>query len=64
MKTQPLLSRVEIIGQLISKELVNTKKCNLSIGLFQHFDFFDSDTISQYNANDIAPCVVPYKLSS
>lgn len=64
MKTQPLLSRVEIIGQLISKELVNTKKCNLSIGLFQHFDFFDSDTISQYNANDIEPCVVPYKLGT
>lgn len=64
MKTQPLLSHVEIIGRLLSKELIDTKKCNLSIGLFQHFDFFDSDTISQYTPNEIEPCIVPYKLGT
>ena len=64
MKTQPLLSRVEVIGQLLSKELIDNTKCNLSVGLFQHFDFFDSDTISQYVPNDTEPCVVPYKLGT
>ena len=64
MKTQPLLSRVEIIGRLLSKELVDTKKVHLSLGLFQHFDFFDSDTISQYKPGDFDPCVVPYKLGT
>ena len=64
MKTQPLLSRVEIIGRLLSKELIDSKHCHLSVGLFQHFDFFDSDTISQRTPTNIEPCVVPYKLGT
>lgn len=34
MKSQPLLSRVEIIGKLLSKELISTSKCDLSVGLY------------------------------
>lgn len=64
MESQPLLSRVEIIGRLLSKELISTRKCDLSIGLYQHFDFFDSDTISQHTPTVIEPCVVPYKLGT
>lgn len=64
MKTQPILSRVEIIGRLLSKQLIDNNKYNLSIGLFQHFDFFDSDKISQYKPTVIEPCVVPYKLGT
>ena len=64
MKSQPLLSRVEIIGRLWSKELVDTHKCDLSVGLFQHFDFFDSDTISKYSPDALEHCVVPYKLGT
>lgn len=64
MKTQPLLSRIEIMGRLLSKELVYNKKYDLSIGLFQHFDFFDSDTISQYSPTKTEPCIVPYKLGA
>ena len=64
METQPLLSRVEIIGRLLSKELIDSKHCDLSVGLFQHFDFFDSDTISDRIPNVIEPCVVPYKLGT
>ena len=64
MKTQPLLSRVEIIGRLLSKELIDSKHCELSVGLFQHFDFFDSDTISNRTPSKIEPCVVPYKLGT
>ena len=64
MKTQPLLSRIEIIGRLLSKELIDNRKFNLSVGLFQHFDFFDSDTISHYSPNDLEHCVVPYKLGA
>ncbi|MCM1331355.1 MAG: DUF3943 domain-containing protein [Bacteroides sp.] len=54
MKTQPVLSHLEIKGRLIGRELLEDKDCHLSIGLFQHFDFFDSDTISSG--------LVPYKL--
>lgn len=64
MKSQPLLSRVEIIGRLFSKEFISTKKSDLSVGLYQHFDFFDSDTISEKSSTVLDPCVVPYKLGS
>lgn len=66
MKTQPLLSQVEIIGRLYSKNLIEKNNMNLSVGAFQHFDFFDSDTIqTEYNKQyDWDPCEVPYKLGT
>lgn len=65
MKTQPVLSRVEIIGSLLTKEVIDTKKCNLTLGLYQHFDFFDSDSIrTNYTTDPLEPCVVPYKLGT
>lgn len=54
MKTQPVLSHLEIKGRLIGRELLEEKDTHLSVGLFQHFDFFDSDTITS--------SLVPYKL--
>ena len=47
IKTQPLLSRVEIIGRLLAKEVVNKNNFKASVGMYQHFDFFDSDTIKR-----------------
>ncbi len=65
MKTQPVFSRVEIIGSLFTKEVIDTKRCNLTLGLYQHFDFFDSDTIrTDYTPGILEPCVVPYKLGT
>ena len=66
MKTQPLLSRVEIVGRLLSKEIVDKKNIKASVGMYQHFDFFDSDTIKRRepNRDQLFPCVVPYKLGA
>lgn len=66
MKTQPLLSRVEIVGRLLSKEIVDRQNVKASVGIYQHFDFFDSDTIKRREANRdlLFPCVVPYKLGA
>lgn len=66
MKSQPWLSRVEIVGRLISKELCDYKKLRVNAGLYQHFDFFDSDTIrpDRKDASKLFPCAVPYKLGS
>lgn len=65
MATQPVLSRIEIRGRLMSKELLDNKDHHLSIGMYQHFDYFDSDTITSRNPQgDRSPCIVPYKLGT
>ena len=65
MDTQPLVSRVEIIGRLISRSLIDSPKCQLSVGLYQHFDFFDSDTITtKESPQNTIPCTIPYKLGT
>lgn len=65
MKTQPLLSRVEIIGRLLSCSLIDSHKCKMSVGMYQHFDFFDSDTIGRLpEESPFIPCTVPYKLGT
>lgn len=63
IKTQPLLSRMAIIGRLFSRQVVANDRFNLSLGMYQHFDFFDSDTIKVSEVNDRTwPCTIPYKL--
>ena len=62
MKTQPVLSRLEIKGRLLSKEIFDSKSGHVSVGLYQHFDFMDSDTISDSGNNHLQECLVPYKL--
>ncbi len=66
IKTQPFLSRAEIVGRLLSKEIIEKKEFKASIGMYQHFDFFDSDTIKrrESNPNLMYPCVVPYKFGA
>ena len=65
IKTQPLLSRLEIQGRLLSRKLLDGKNSNLSVGLYQHFDYFDSDTISNYVNNWVFnACLVPYKFGT
>ncbi|MBD5262594.1 MAG: DUF3943 domain-containing protein [Bacteroides sp.] len=60
--TQPLISRIEIMGRLLSKEVIDEQHINMNIGLYQHFDFFDSDTIRKEDHNELIPETVPYKL--
>lgn len=66
LSTQPLIGRIEIMGRLLSKELIDKEKLNLNVGLYQHFDFFDSDTIrSEYKEDyyiEYFPETIPYKL--
>lgn len=55
-RSQPVISQLNIMGRLISREIVDTHSHDLSIGLYQHFDYYDSDTISHKDNK------VPYKL--
>lgn len=56
VNSQPLLGQVEIKGRLLARELLEKERQHMSVGLYQHFDFYDSDTISTASAK------VPYKL--
>ncbi len=60
--TQPILSRIEIMGRLLSRELIDEQQINMNVGLYQHFDFFDSDTIRNEEKDELVPETVPYKL--
>lgn len=43
---QPLLGSVNLIGRLWAGELIDNSKDFFSLGFYQHFDYYDSDTIS------------------
>lgn len=55
MKSQPILSQIEIKGRLLAREIFDSYRSKGSIGLYQHFDFYDSDTIDNLKK-------VPFKL--
>ncbi len=55
LKTQPLLSQIEIKGRLLAREIFDNYSSKGSLGLYQHFDFYDSDTVAKLKK-------VPYKL--
>lgn len=56
--SQPVLGRLNILGRLIGREILDDKTRHMSVGLYQHFDFYDSDTISDVSAK------IPYKFST
>ena len=56
-KSQPVLGQVNLVGRLLNWGLVEKPDRVLNWGIYQHFDFYDSDVIS-----DVSP-VVPYKIA-
>ena len=54
--SQPILSQLNIEGRIRSSTLIDNKTDFLNLGIYQHFVFYDSDTIS--NKSDR----VPYKI--
>lgn len=54
--SQPLLGQVNIMGRLFVTDLVDKEKDFLNFGVYQHFDFYDSDTISRVSNK------IPYKI--
>ena len=56
--SQPLIGHVGIIGRLCSAELLDTSKDLFTIGAYQHFDYYDSDTISSVSEK------TPYEIAS
>lgn len=57
MSSQPVLSELQITGRLLARELLDSyQNQDLSLGIYQHFDYYDSDTISHTHSK------CPYKL--
>lgn len=56
--SQPLLGQLNLVGRLLGTDIINNDKRQLSLGLYQHFDYYDSDTISDVSSK------VPYKFCS
>ena len=56
-KSQPVLGQVNLIGRLWNRELVEKSDMVLNGGIYQHFDFYDSNVISDVSS------VVPYKIA-
>jgi hypothetical protein len=57
-EAQPFLGQINIKGRLYSTGLIDTPKDFLSLGVYQHFDYYDSDIISA-----LSP-YVPYRFCS
>jgi hypothetical protein len=53
-----MLSQLNMLGRLYVTDIVDTKTRFLSWGFYQHFDYYDSDTISGVSSR------IPYKLSA
>ncbi|WP_165020359.1 DUF3943 domain-containing protein [Dysgonomonas sp. ZJ279] len=56
-KSQPILGRFNLTARLHGTELIDTEKDYLSLGLYQHFAYYDSDTISSESNR------IPYRFS-
>ena len=54
---QPLISRVQLMGRLWGTALDTSTDMDLMIGLFQHFNYFDSEEVVDGTGR------IPYKLS-
>jgi hypothetical protein len=53
--SQPVLGQMNIMGRLYVTDLADTEKDFLSLGFYQHFDYYDSNTISAVSTE------IPYK---
>lgn len=56
--SQPLLGQLNICGRLFSTGLIDSPNDFLSLGVYQHFDYYDSDTISDVSTR------VPYRFGT
>ncbi len=61
-ETQPLLSQINLIGVLTGRQLVSKEKTVLIGGLFQHFDYYNSEKRVKKNSTT-SNLMTPYRIS-
>ena len=52
-KNQPILNQVHLMGRLWSTPMIERKKIKAEFGLYQHFDYFDSQPVK--DGSDLTP---------
>lgn len=57
-KGQPVLGQINVLGRIWGMDIVDSKKDYLNFGVYQHFDYYDSDTISSVSNR------IPYKFGT
>lgn len=57
-ESQPIFGQVNLIGRLFNRGVFDNTKTKLNVGIYQHFDFYDSDTILEKNNR------APYKFAT
>ena len=57
-KSQPILGEFNIIGRFLNKPIIEKENLDLNIGIFQHFDYYDSDSLTQKSNR------IPYKFGT
>lgn len=56
-KSQPVLGQVNLVGRLLNGEVLEKDDRILNWGLYQHFDYYDSNAVSGKKS------VIPYKIA-
>jgi hypothetical protein len=57
-KRQPFLGQINLLGRIWGNDWIDTQKDYLNIGIYQHFNYYDSDTISDISNR------IPYKFGT
>lgn len=58
ISSQPIISQINVIGALWGKQIYSNKNRNLMVGIFQHFDFYNSELSPKMKIER-----VPYRIS-
>ncbi len=59
-KNQPLIGQADLMAKLWSRRIYNDSKKELHFGVFQHFDYYSSDTLSRSNTS--TDTKMPYEI--
>lgn len=61
-KNQPFIGQLSILGRLWGKNIYDSPKRELYLGIYQHFDYYNSDTLA--NVNDMSQTETPYEVGT
>lgn len=61
-KNQPLIGNINLLAKLYSKKIWQKNNHELHAGLFQHFDYYDSDTLTTDGSIEVT--MIPFEVGT